>query len=47
MPIPNQVDARKDSNDVPSILAVSNVDEETTVPIYADPVLHALIVSVV
>lgn len=37
--------AKRDKNDVPSVLGVSNVDEETTVPIYADPVTHALIVS--
>lgn len=43
----DQTTAKRDKNDVPSVLGVSNVDEETTVPIYADPVLHALIVSVV
>ena len=37
--------ARHDANDVPSLLGVSNVDEETPVPIYADPVTHALLVS--
>lgn len=41
----DQTTAKKDDNDVPSLLAVSNVDEETTVPIYADPVLHALIIT--
>ena len=39
------MNAAKDKNDVPSVLAVSNVDEVTTVPLYADPVLHALIIS--
>jgi multisubunit Na+/H+ antiporter MnhC subunit len=39
--------AKRDKNDVPSLIAVSNVDEQTTVPIYADPVLHALIVTTV
>ena len=42
MPV-NQADARRDQNDIPSLLGVSNVDEETTVPIYADPILHAII----
>lgn len=37
--------AKRDANDVPSLLAVSNVDEVTTVPIYADPVTHALLVE--
>jgi len=37
--------ARRDENDVPTLLGVSNVDEETTVPIYADPVTHALLVD--
>jgi hypothetical protein len=43
MPV-DQTTAKRDDNDVPSLLAVSNVDEETTVPIYADPVTHAIIV---
>ncbi len=37
--------AKRDENDVPSLLGVSNVDEETTVPIYADPVTHALLIE--
>ena len=37
--------AKPDDNDVPSLLGVSNVDEKTTVPIYADPVTHALLVD--
>lgn len=41
----DQINAQRDDNDVPSLLGVSNVDEETTVPIYADPVLHAIIVE--
>ena len=41
----SDTNAERDENDVPSLLAVSNVDEETTVPIYADPVLHALIIT--
>jgi hypothetical protein len=39
----DNITARRDKNDVPSLLGVSNVDEETTVPIYADPILHAII----
>lgn len=39
-------DASRDENDVPSLLGVSNVDEETTVPIYADPVTHALLIVI-
>lgn len=39
------ITARRDDNDVPSLLGVSNVDEETAVPIYADPVTHALLVD--
>jgi hypothetical protein len=41
----DQTTAKRDKNDIPSVLGVSNVDEQTTVPIYADPVLHALLVS--
>jgi hypothetical protein len=37
--------AERDENDVPSMLAVSNMDEESTVALYADPVLHALIIT--
>lgn len=36
--------AQRDDNEVPSMLAVSNVDEQSTVALYADPVLHALII---
>lgn len=44
MPV-DHTTARRDSNDVPSLLGVSNVDEQTTVPVYADPVTHALIIA--
>lgn len=37
--------ARRDENDVPSLLGVSNVDERTTVAIYADPITHALLID--
>lgn len=34
-----------DQNFVPSLLAVSNADGITPVPVYADPVTHRLLVS--
>lgn len=37
--------ASKDQNDVSSLLGVSNVDQSTPVPIYADPVTHRLLVD--
>jgi len=37
--------AAKDANDVSSLIAVSNVDEKSTVRIYADPVTHALLID--
>ncbi len=38
-------DAERDSNYVPSLLAVSNVDGFTPVTLYADPTTHRLLVS--
>lgn len=38
--------ARRDANEVPSVLAVSNMDEISTVALYADPVSHALLVDI-
>lgn len=37
--------ASKDENDVSSLLGVSNVDDVTPVPIYADPVTHRLLID--
>jgi hypothetical protein len=44
MPTPDQ-NAPRDENNVPALLGTSNVDEVTPIPIYADPVTHALLVS--
>jgi hypothetical protein len=41
----NSTNAPRDENEVPALLGVSNVDQETTVPIYADPITHALLVD--
>ena len=40
------INAAKDNNDVSSLLGVSNVDNTTAIPIYADPVTHRLLVDV-
>lgn len=40
-------DAKRDSNYVPTLIAVSNVDGITPVTLYADPVTHRLLVSAV
>lgn len=37
--------AKRDQNDVPTLLAVSNVDGTSTVTAYADPVTHRLLVD--
>lgn len=38
-------EAKRDNNQVPTLLAVSNVDGVTPVVLYADPVTHRLLVS--
>lgn len=38
--------AKRDDNYIPTLLAVSNVDGTTPVPLYADPVTHRLLVTV-
>ena len=38
--------APKDGNSVPALLGTSNVDQESTVKIYADPATHAILVSI-
>lgn len=37
--------AKRDDNDVPSLLGTSNVTQDTTVTIYANPITHALVVT--
>ncbi len=37
--------AQRDENNVPTLLGVSSVDGESTVPVYADPVTHRLLVN--
>ena len=41
----NQTWAYRDENDVPTLIAVSNVDGQTPVRLYADPVTHRLLVD--
>lgn len=38
-------DAKRDNNQVPTLLAVSNADGSTPVTLYADPTTHRLLVS--
>lgn len=38
-------DAYRDQNNVPTLIAVSNVDGKTPVRLYADPVTHRLLVD--
>ena len=38
-------DAKRDNNQVTTLLALSNVDGTTPVPLYADPTTHRLLVS--
>lgn len=38
-------DAKRDNNYITTLIAVSNVDGATSVPLYADPTTHRLLVS--
>lgn len=38
-------DAKRDANYITTLLALSNVDGTTPVPLYADPTTHRLLVS--
>jgi len=38
-------EAKRDENHIPTILAISNADGETTLPVWGDSGLHALAVS--
>lgn len=39
------INAYRDENDVPTLIAVSNVDGQTVVRLWADPVTHRLLVD--